>query len=103
VDDANVEVVDEHQNVGSGEGSSDADVVEAAGDAQGDAAGVVDAVAADSMVSFEAVASSCLGAGGVGGWLGGAVSDVVGGGYMRRRRRRAGFAVRSGWSFGGGR
>ena len=36
VDDADVEVVDEHQDGGSGVGSADADVVESAVDAQGD-------------------------------------------------------------------
>ena len=36
VDDADVEVVDEEDDVGSGVGSSDADVVELAVDAQGD-------------------------------------------------------------------
>ncbi|HJQ45649.1 MAG TPA: hypothetical protein VJ870_04890 [Amycolatopsis sp.] len=55
VDGAYVEVVDEEQDVGSGVGSSDADVAEFAGDAQGDAAGGVDLVFADAVV---AVASS---------------------------------------------
>ena len=50
VDDADVEVVDEEDDVGSGEGSSDADVVELAGDAQGDDAAVVDAVAPNAVV-----------------------------------------------------
>jgi hypothetical protein len=44
VDDADVQVVDEHDHVGSGVGSSDADVVEPAVVAQGDGAGIVDAV-----------------------------------------------------------
>jgi hypothetical protein len=39
VDDADLEVVDEHDEVGSGVGSSDAEVMEAAGHAQGDHAG----------------------------------------------------------------
>ena len=43
-DDADVEVCDEQDDVGSGVGSSDADVAEFAGDAQGDGAGLVDAV-----------------------------------------------------------
>jgi len=51
VDDADVEVVDEPDHVGSGVGSSDADVVESAVVAQGDDAGVVDAVAADPVVA----------------------------------------------------
>jgi hypothetical protein len=50
VDDADVEVVDEDQDVGSGVGSPDADVVQAAGVAEGDHAGVVDPVAADPVV-----------------------------------------------------
>src|SRR4051794_13551080 len=50
VDDADVEVLDEQQDAGSGVGSSDADVVQSAVVAQGDGAGVVDAVAADPFV-----------------------------------------------------
>lgn len=50
IDDANVEVVDEEDDVGSGVGSSDADVAELAGDAEGDDAGGVDAVVSDSVV-----------------------------------------------------
>jgi hypothetical protein len=45
-----VEVVDEQDDVGSGVGSADADVVESAVDAEGDDAGVVDAVVADAPV-----------------------------------------------------
>jgi hypothetical protein len=47
VDDADVEVLDEEQDVGSGVGSPDADVVQAAGVAEGDHAGGIDPVAAD--------------------------------------------------------
>ena len=62
VDDADVEVGDEEDDGGSGVGSSDADVVEAAVDAQGDRAGVVDAVVADSPVRIVEVAlGSALG------------------------------------------
>jgi hypothetical protein len=50
VDDADVEVVDEQDDVGSGVGSADADVVESAVDAEGDDAGVFDAVVADAVV-----------------------------------------------------
>jgi len=50
VDDADVEVLDEEEDAGSGVGSSDADVVQSAVVAQGDGAGVVDAVAADPFV-----------------------------------------------------
>jgi len=46
VDDADVEVLDEQEDVGSGVGSSDADGVEPATVAQGDLAGFVDPVAA---------------------------------------------------------
>jgi hypothetical protein len=42
VDDADVEVLDEEQDVGAGVGPADADVVELAVVAQGDDAGVVD-------------------------------------------------------------
>ena len=49
MDDAHVEVLDEHDHGGSVEGSSGADVVQSAGDAQGDLA-VLDAVASDAQV-----------------------------------------------------
>ena len=44
VDDGDVEVLDEESDVGSGVGSSDSDVVQAAVVAQGDHAGLVDLV-----------------------------------------------------------
>ena len=50
VDDAHVKVVDEHQDGGSGVGSADADVVELAGDSEGDFAALGDAVVADAGV-----------------------------------------------------
>jgi len=50
VDDADVEVVGEEDDAGSGVGSSHADVVESSVVAQGDDAGVVDAVVADAGV-----------------------------------------------------
>ena len=50
VDDADVQVLDEHDDVGPGVGPADADVVEPAVVAQGDDAGGVDAVAADAVV-----------------------------------------------------
>jgi hypothetical protein len=53
VDHPDVQVVDEHDHVGSGVGSSDTDVVEPAVVAQGDGAGVVDAVVADSGVLIQ--------------------------------------------------
>jgi hypothetical protein len=46
VDDADVQVLDEQEDVGSGLGSADADVVQAAVVAEGDDAGAVDATAA---------------------------------------------------------
>ena len=57
VDDADVQVVDEHDDVGSGVGSSDPDVVEFAGDAEGDDAGFVDAVVADAGVGVGVAAA----------------------------------------------
>ena len=53
MDDADVVVVDEHENAGSGVCSADADVVQASVDAQGDGSGVVDAVGADAVVGVE--------------------------------------------------
>jgi hypothetical protein len=50
VDDPDVEVLDEQEDVGSATGSSDADVAQAAVVADGDDAGVIDAVAADPLV-----------------------------------------------------
>ena len=52
VDDSDVEVLDEQDDVGSGVGSSDADVAELAGDAEGDGAGLVDTVEADAVVGL---------------------------------------------------
>jgi hypothetical protein len=70
--DADVEVVDEHEDVGSGVGSADADGVELALVAQGDFAGLVDAVAAQPLVSLKIVlARFGLRAGLVGGGGGG--------------------------------
>lgn len=72
VDDADLEVGDEHDDGGSGVGSSDADVVELAVVAEGDFAGLVDAVVADSVVWVEVALAGCgFGSGGVGGlWCG---------------------------------
>ena len=52
-------------------GSSDADVVEAASQAQGEAAGVIDAVAAYAVVGVGAFAGLCFRPGAVGGGWGG--------------------------------
>jgi hypothetical protein len=49
VDDADVQVADEHQDAGPGVGSAGADVVEAAGVAEGELAVGVDAVSADAV------------------------------------------------------
>jgi hypothetical protein len=74
VDDADVEVVDEGDDVGSGVGSSDADFVEVAVVAEGDFAGVVHAVVADSVFVVGGgvvVGCCCFGSGVVGdGWCG---------------------------------
>ena len=50
VDDADVQVLDEQQDVGPGIGPADADVVELAGVAQSDGAVGVEAVGADPVV-----------------------------------------------------
>ncbi|GAA4748845.1 hypothetical protein GCM10023328_34170 [Modestobacter marinus] len=88
VDDADVQVLDQEQDVGSGVGSADADVVEAAGQAEAEAAGGVDAVGADPVVG-------CRGCGRRRGrlwavrrrrwpgWLGAAVTDAGGRGCRR--------------------
>ncbi|MFI1567565.1 hypothetical protein ACH4ZX_31815 [Streptomyces sp. NPDC020490] len=62
-----MEIVDEQDDVGSGVGSSDAYVVEFAADAEGDQAGLVDAVVADAGVGVgvTAVGGPGLGEGGV--------------------------------------
>ena len=68
VDDADVQVLDQEQDAGSGVGAADADVVEPSLVAEGDEAGVVDPVGADAVVGVGgAVAGDCLGPGGVGG------------------------------------
>ena len=62
MDDADLQVVDEQDDVGSGVGPADADVVELAVVAEGDAAGGVDDVAADAVVGVGgAVAGVALG------------------------------------------
>ncbi|VBA60681.1 hypothetical protein LAUMK191_05633 [Mycobacterium attenuatum] len=65
--------MNEHQNVGSGVGSADADVVQVAGQAQGEAAGVFDAVAAYAVVGVGAFAGLGFGPVAVGGGWGGLV------------------------------
>ena len=73
VDDADVEVLDEQEDVGSGVGSPDSDVAQSAGHAQGDGACLVDLVLADSVVGLD-------GRTGAGGGLG---SGCVDGGRCR--------------------
>jgi hypothetical protein len=75
VDDADVEVLDEQHDVGSGVGSADADVVQSAVVAEGDAAGFVDPVVADPVVGVGVAAGGGQGLGfaGVGGGRGGPV------------------------------
>jgi hypothetical protein len=73
VDDADVQVLDEEQDAGSGVGPAGAGVVELSVVAEGGEAGVVDAVGADAVVGVGgAVAGDGLGPGGVGGGGGGA-------------------------------
>ena len=67
VDDADVQVVDQQGDAGSGAAGAQADVVQPAVVAQGDAAAVVDAVVPDAPVRVEVGAGGGgLGAGGVG-------------------------------------
>ena len=66
MDDADVVVVDEQDDAGSVEGSSEADVVEVAVDAQGDVAGV-DAVVADAELGVVVPVGVALGRVRVGG------------------------------------
>jgi hypothetical protein len=76
VDDADLQVVDERDDVGFGVGPADAFVVELAIVAEGDAAGGVDDVAADAVVGVGgAVAGGGFGPGGVGGSGGGPVRE----------------------------
>jgi hypothetical protein len=65
--------VDEYEDAGAGVGSSDSDVVEAAGVAQGEFSELVDAVGADAVVGVGAGCWVGFGAGGVGGGRGGLV------------------------------
>jgi hypothetical protein len=80
VDDAYLEVVDEHQDAGSGVGPADADVVEAAVVAEGEFAVGVDAVGADAVV----VVGGLGGGGGFGpGRVDGGRGGPVGQGAVR--------------------
>ena len=67
VDDADVEVGDEHDDAGFGVGSADGDVVQLPVESEGHVAAVGDAVVADPVVGVvAAVAGNGLGPGGVG-------------------------------------
>lgn len=77
VDDADVEVVDQEDDRGARVGSADADVEQAAVVAEGDFAGVVDAVVADPVVAGRGGVGSGFGACGVGGGWGRVVWDEV--------------------------
>ena len=57
VDDAGVEILDEQDDVGSGVGPADADVVELAAVAEGDGAGGADLVGADAVVGVGCAAA----------------------------------------------
>jgi hypothetical protein len=63
--------------VGPGVGSSDADVVQAAGSAQGEAAGVIDAVPAYAVMGVGAFAGLGFGPAVVGGRRGGLVMRLA--------------------------
>ena len=73
VDDGDGEVLDEHGDVGSGVGSSDSDVVEASGVAEGDDPGCVDCVVSDPVVGV-----GCR----VGCWGGFGQAGVAGYGWL---------------------
>ena len=72
VDDSDVEVVDEHDDGLAGPASADGDLVECGLVAEGDFAGVVDAVLADAVVGVVgSVVGRGFGSGRVGGgWCG---------------------------------
>ena len=75
VDDSDVEVLDEDQDAGSVVDAADADVVQASAHAQGDRAGLVDAVGADAVVGVDAGSRGRFGACPVDGGRGGAVGQ----------------------------
>jgi hypothetical protein len=103
--DPDVQVLDEQDDVGSGVGPADADVVELAGVAEGDAAGVVDDVAADPVVGVGvAAAGGGFGPRGVGGRGGGPVRQGAvrpGGVVVAGERVEEGLQVRPGGGLGG--
>ena len=84
VHDPDVEVLNEQNDVGSGVGSPDLDVVHLAGDAEGDGAAEVDLVVADAVMCVGAAIGGRGGfRAGLGRWLRGSLS-VAGSGGARR-------------------
>ena len=80
VQDADVQVLGQERDVGSGVGAADADVVEAAAGAEREVAGFADFVVADAVVGVgAAVAGDGFGPGGAGGGGG----DLPGQGPVR--------------------
>jgi hypothetical protein len=74
VDDADVQVLDQEQDAGSGVGAAGTDVVQPPAGAQGDVAGLADLVAADAVVGVtDPVTRDGFGPGCAGGGRGGAV------------------------------
>jgi hypothetical protein len=90
VDDADVEVVDKHHDRGASEGSADADVVESAVVAEGDFAGLVDAVVADAVLAVGLMIRCGFGSCGVGDRWWGATHRRVGRRRPGNARPRAG-------------
>ena len=84
VDDADIEVLDEQQDVGSGMGSPDAHVMQPTGMTQGDHASGIDAVVADAGMGIVASGGAGFGTGGVGD---------RGGGPLRQQAVRAAVVV----------
>ncbi len=79
-------VLDEHEDVGSGVGPADADVVELPAGAQGDGAGFADDVGADPVVGVGGPAAG-------GGFGPGRVGGGGGGPVLKRPVRAAGVVV----------
>lgn len=80
VDDADVVVVDQRQDLGSGLGLADTDVVESSGDSEGDVADLGDPVGADPVV---AVVLAATGGGFGSGLVGGGGGCLMGQGPVR--------------------
>jgi hypothetical protein len=78
VDDGDVEVVDQHADVGAGQGGAELDVVQASAASEGDGARGVDGVVADAEVPVAVVVGVGFGAPGVGLGGGAPVQGAVG-------------------------